>query len=92
MEVIRQHHERLDGSGYPDGLKNEDLSPASRIMAVVDIYDALVTDRAYREGLKLEKALEILSQEANDKKLDENVVGKLIEVVREDLRTTDTDS
>lgn len=92
LEVIRQHHERLDGSGYPDGLKNEDLSPASRIMAVVDIYDALVTDRAYREGLKLEKALEILSQEANDKKLDENVVGKLIEVVREDLRTTDTDS
>jgi putative two-component system response regulator len=92
LEVIRQHHERLDGSGYPDGLKNEDLSPASRIMAVVDIYDALVTDRAYREGLKLEKAFEILSQEANDKKLDGDIVGKLIEVVREDLRTTDTDS
>ncbi|MEX1328045.1 MAG: HD domain-containing phosphohydrolase [Desulfobacterales bacterium] len=46
MDVIRQHHEKLDRSGYPDGLKNEDISIALRIMSVVDIYDALVTDRA----------------------------------------------
>jgi HD-GYP domain-containing protein (c-di-GMP phosphodiesterase class II) len=51
-----------------------------------------VTNRAYREGLKLEKALEILSQEAKDSKLDEEIVGKLIEVVREDRRSEDTDS
>ena len=52
-------------------------------MAVVDIYDALVTDRAYREGLPLERAVEILRQEANKKKLDELVVQKLIEIVGE---------
>ena len=91
LEVIRQHHERLDGSGYPDGLKNEDLSLVARIMAVVDIYDALVTDRAYRKGLKLEKALEILARQANEKKLDKDVVDKLIEVVSDNLREADTD-
>jgi putative two-component system response regulator len=81
LDVIRQHHEKLDGSGYPDGLKNEDISVASRIMAVVDIYDALITDRAYREGLPLERAVEILRKEVAKKKLDEVVVQKLIEFV-----------
>ena len=92
LEVIRQHHEKLDGSGYPDGLRSEDISIASRIMAVVDIYDALVTDRAYREGLSLEKAIEILKQEADSKKLDEFVVENLIAVVCEDQRWTNADS
>ncbi len=81
LEVIRHHHEKLDGSGYSDGLKNEEISMAARIMAVVDIYDALITDRPYREGMFLEKAVEILNQEANDGKLDKVVVGHLIEVV-----------
>jgi putative two-component system response regulator len=85
LEVIRHHHEKLDGSGYPDGLKNEEISVAARIMAVVDIYDALITDRPYREGMPLEKAVEILKLEANDGKLDKVVVGHLIEVVNEGL-------
>ena len=85
LEVIRHHHEKLDGSGYPDGLKNEEISPAARIMAVVDIYDALVTDRPYREGMSLEKAVEILKQEAHDEKLDKKVVEHLIEIVSADL-------
>ena len=77
----RHHHEKLDGSGYPDGLKNEEISPAARIMAVVDIYDALVTDRPYREGMPLEKAVDILKQDANNNKLDKVVVSHLIEAV-----------
>jgi putative two-component system response regulator len=85
LEVIRHHHEKLDGSGYPDGLKNEEISVAARIMAVVDIYDALITDRPYREGMPLEKAVKILKLEANDGKLDKVVVGHLIEVVNEGL-------
>jgi putative two-component system response regulator len=84
--------QKLDGSGYPDGLSNEDISTASRIMAVVDIYDALITDRAYREGLPLEKAVEILRQEANKNKSDELVVDKLIEIVSEKQQITDNDS
>ena len=86
MEVIRHHHEKLDGSGYPDGLKNEEISPAARIMVVVDIYDALITDRPYRDGMPLEKAIEIIKQEANNEKLDKVVVGHLIEAVSGDLR------
>jgi HD-GYP domain-containing protein (c-di-GMP phosphodiesterase class II) len=81
LDVIRQHHEKLDGSGYPDGLKKDDISIASRIMAVVDIYDALITNRAYREGLSFESAFEILRKEVKKEKLDELVVEKLIETM-----------
>ena len=81
LEVIRHHHEKLDGSGYPDGIKDEEISTAARIMAVVDIYDALVTDRPYRKGMPLENAVEILKQDAKNDKLDPQVVNHLIEVV-----------
>ncbi len=81
LEVIRHHHEKLDGSGYPDGIKDEEISTAARIMAVVDIYDALVTDRPYRNGMPLEKAAEILKQDADNEKLDPLVVDYLLEVV-----------
>lgn len=50
LDGIRHHHEKLDGGGYPDGLKGEQISLVARIMAVVDIYDALVSDRPYRKG------------------------------------------
>ena len=89
LEVIRHHHEKLDGSGYPDGIKDEEISTAARIMAVVDIYDALVTDRPYRNGMPLEKAAEILKQDADNEKLDPLVVDYLIEVVG-GIRKVDT--
>ncbi len=90
LEVIRHHHEKLDGTGYPDGLKDEEISDAARIMAVVDIYDALVTDRPYRQGMPLAKALEILEQEANTGKLDKVVVDHLIEAVSGELKVDAT--
>ena len=89
LEVIRHHHEKLDGSGYPDGIKDEEISTAARIMAVVDIYDALVTDRPYRNGMPLEKAAEILKQDADNEKLDPLVVDYLLEVVG-GIRKVDT--
>ncbi len=64
LEVIRHHHERYDGKGYPDGLAGEDIPIAARIMAVVDAYDALTSDRPYRNRLSQERALQILKQEA----------------------------
>jgi putative two-component system response regulator len=51
LEVIRYHHEKLDGSGYPNGLKGEEIPMVARVMAVADIYDALVTDRPYRKAM-----------------------------------------
>ncbi|MDY6971151.1 MAG: diguanylate cyclase [Thermodesulfobacteriota bacterium] len=81
LEVIRHHHEKLDGSGYPDGLKGDEISVPARVMAVVDIYDALVTDRPYRKGMPKGKALGILRQEAKEGKLDSEIVEHLTEMV-----------
>ena len=51
LPIIRYHHEKLDGSGYPDGLKRDQIPPMVRVLTTVDIYDALVTDRPYRQAL-----------------------------------------
>jgi putative two-component system response regulator len=81
LQGIRHHHEKLDGSGYPDGLKGEEISLVARIMAVVDIYDALVSDRPYRKGMAMEKAFEILMKEAAIGKLDAKAVDVLLYLV-----------
>jgi HD-GYP domain-containing protein (c-di-GMP phosphodiesterase class II) len=56
-KVVRHHHERFDGSGYPDGLKGEEIPLFSRILAVADSYDAMATDRAYRKALPMERII-----------------------------------
>ena len=81
LDIIRHHHEKLDGSGYPDGLKGQEISTVVRIMAVVDIYDALITDRPYRKGMTKEKAFQILREECEDGKLDKDIVEQLIKQV-----------
>ncbi len=83
LDVVRHHHEKLDGSGYPDGLKGDEISGVARIMAVADIYDALVTNRPYRTAMPKDKALGILSEEAESGKLDINVVDSLKRLVTE---------
>jgi hypothetical protein len=69
-DIIRHHHEKLDGSGYPDGLQGEQISQNARIVAIVDIFDALTTERSYRAALTVEEALSIMKQEADQGKLD----------------------
>ncbi len=61
--IIRHHHERFDGSGYPDGLRGESIPLGARIMAVVDVYDALRTARPYKAPLSHEEAVTVLLQE-----------------------------
>lgn len=63
LPVIRWHHEKLDGSGYPDGLKGDEIPVAVRIMAIVDVYDALTTKRSYKEALPPVQAFHILEEE-----------------------------
>jgi putative two-component system response regulator len=63
LPVIRHHHERMDGSGYPDGLRGEQIPLQARIVQIADIYDALVTERPYRMALSSEEALQILDYE-----------------------------
>ena len=64
LPIIRSHHEKQDGSGYPDGLKGEQIPLTARILQVTDIYDALITDRPYRKALSVAKAFEIMREEA----------------------------
>lgn len=77
-EIICHHHERYDGQGYPDGLKGEEIPLESRIMAVADTFDAITTDRPYRAGVPIDKALDILD-EVRGSQLD----AKLVEIFRE---------
>jgi HD-GYP domain-containing protein (c-di-GMP phosphodiesterase class II) len=59
---VRQHHEKFDGRGYPDGLAGEDIDITARIIAVADSYDAMTTDRPYRRGLTIDEAFDQLRQ------------------------------
>jgi len=64
LPIVAQHHEWFDGSGYPAGLAGENINLHARIVAVADCYDAIVSDRPYREGLPKRRALEILRQKS----------------------------
>jgi len=60
IPAIRHHHERFDGKGYPDGIKGSDIPIWARLMAVADTYHALTSDRPYRDGMPLQKAMDII--------------------------------
>src|SRR6266851_2913157 len=64
LPVIRHHHERMDGTGYPDGLRGEEIPLMARIMAISDAYDAMTSDRPYRRGMPTTHALELLRRGA----------------------------
>ena len=65
--IIRSHHEKLDGSGYPDGLVGNQITMQARIVAVADIWDALTSDRPYRAGMSPQEAAEILLEETGQR-------------------------
>lgn len=62
--IIRQHHERLNGSGYPDGLRGDEISLLAQIIGVVDAFDAMTTDRPYRPSMGLDRAIDELRRDA----------------------------
>jgi putative two-component system response regulator len=80
--LIRHHHERWDGSGYPDGLRGEAIPLGARIMAVVDVYDALRTARPYKAPLSQAKTLDILKAETDAGAWDPRVVTAFLGVLR----------
>src|SRR5712671_684657 len=81
LPLIRHHHERLDGSGYPDGLQGEQIPVTVRALQIVDICDALTSDRSYRQNLPLPSALMILYDEADRGWLDGDLVSQFASLV-----------
>jgi putative nucleotidyltransferase with HDIG domain len=73
LDIPHYHHEKWDGSGYPDGLKGKHIPLYARLFAIVDVYDALTNDRPYRPAWSLEKAMEYI-QEQSGKHFDPQVV------------------
>jgi putative nucleotidyltransferase with HDIG domain len=80
--IIRHHHERQDGSGYPDGLKGDAIPLGARIVAVADVFDALTSERPYRAAMSRRAALELLAGEAGVT-LDPQAVAAALEVYRD---------
>ena len=79
---IRHHHERLDGRGYPDGLRGEEIPFIARIIAVADAYDAITSTRSYHEARSQEEAIARISADAGTQ-FDPQVVGALLELAAE---------
>jgi response regulator RpfG family c-di-GMP phosphodiesterase len=80
VPVVRHHHERYDGDGYPDGLEGEEIPLAARIVAVVDTYDVMMRGRPYRQRHTQAEAMGELSREAG-MQFDPQVVEVLIRVI-----------
>lgn len=81
--IIRHHHERIDGRGYPEGLQGQEIPLESQILAVADTFDALTSDRPYRKGMPLEKTLSIL-REIKGTQLNGQLVDLLIDILAEE--------
>lgn len=79
IPIVKYHHERVDGKGYPEGLSNDQIPLAAKIVAIADTYHALTSDRPYRKGMDIEKAISILEDGAG-KQWDENLVRTFIQI------------
>ena len=77
-DIARSHHERFDGTGYPDGLAGENIPLCGRIVALADVYDALTTKRVYKPAFSHEKARAIILKEMGTH-FDPDIVGAFLE-------------
>lgn len=91
LPIIRHHHERMDGSGYPDGLRREQIPLTARILQIVDVFDALTTERPYKPAVSAEEALSTLADEVRRGWWDPDVFEAFRELARghPDLVTDD---
>ncbi|MBW2066674.1 MAG: HD-GYP domain-containing protein, partial [Deltaproteobacteria bacterium] len=88
QEVVKYHHERWDGKGYPDGLKGEEIPFLSRIISVADVYDALTSDRSYRKKLPEQTAAGMI-RENSGLQFDPKIVEAFLEIYEQGIFKTD---
>lgn len=86
LPIIRHHHERCDGTGYPDGLRGEEIPLVARVLQLADVFDALVTDRPYKQGMSAEKALIIMEQEIHKGWWDAHLFNDFRIMIRDKMR------
>jgi HD-GYP domain-containing protein (c-di-GMP phosphodiesterase class II) len=80
VNIIWQHQERMDGSGYPEGIKGNDITFGTKIVTICDIYDALTAKRSYRNSLDVIESLRIMVNDTNSK-LDREILQEFIKVI-----------
>ena len=82
LPIIRHHHERCDGTGYPDGLRGEEIPITARVLQIVDVYDALTTIRPYKPAFSITDALQTMKQEVARGWWDPNIFEQFEQLVR----------
>jgi putative nucleotidyltransferase with HDIG domain len=87
IPLVLQHHERIDGKGYPNGLKGDEISLGGRIIAVADVYDAVTISRPYRAGWPIERAVDLIKNGSGDQ-FDPKVVAAFLEVMTQEEEQT----
>jgi putative two-component system response regulator len=85
LPIVRWHHEKPSGKGYPDGLKGKEIPVIARITAVADWFDALITDRPYRKAFPVPECMRMLRQAAGSGDLDSEIVEGLCEIMTSEL-------
>ena len=81
LPAIRSHHERWDGTGFPDGLAGEDIPMSARMLSIADSFDAMVSRRPYREGRSAEAVVRVLGREKDSGQWDPHLVGHFVEMI-----------
>jgi putative nucleotidyltransferase with HDIG domain len=79
MPLVKQHHEWFNGAGYPDGLAGRDITLGARILAVADVYDALISERPYRQGMPHDRAITII-RDGKGTQFDPAVVDRFLQL------------
>ena len=86
LPVIRHHHEKMNGTGYPDKLKGEEIPLTARILQIVDVYDALTTSRPYKLALTVEEALAVMKKEVRKGWWDPHVFAEFERLIEKDVQ------
>src|SRR6202051_4254416 len=82
LPIIRHHHEKLDGSGYPDGLRGEAIPVTARVLQIVDVFDALTTNRPYKKAFSITEALQTMKEEVSKGWWDQHIFDQFERLVR----------
>jgi putative nucleotidyltransferase with HDIG domain len=86
-DIIMGHHEKIDGTGYPKGLKQSEIRIEAAILGIADVYDALTSDRPYRKAMTIEQALTII-EDGKGKHFDARLAGEFIDMIKKQRRET----